>query len=354
MSIEPMPAKGAPEAPPALSRKDFQTDQEVRWCPGCGDYAILSAVQQVFPELGIPKEQFVVVSGIGCSSRFPYYMNTFGFHTIHGRAPAVASGLKMSRPELEVWVATGDGDALSIGGNHLIHCLRRNVGLKILMFNNRIYGLTKGQYSPTSEVGKRTKSTPYGSVDYPFNALSVAIGAGATFAARSVDVFLPHLKATLKAAAAHKGTAFVEIYQNCNIFNDKAFANITEKETREDQVVELQHGKPLVFGKQKEKGIRLNGTELEVISFVDGYSADDCLVWDEERPNPAIAFMVAQMGPPNFPTPIGVLRRVDLPSFESGMIGQIERERERKGEGSLEQLLKSGDVWTVREDGSVS
>src|SRR6188472_1448610 len=234
-----------------LTKKDFQTDQEVRWCPGCGDYAILSSVQAVFPELGIPKEKFVVVAGIGCSSRFPYYMNTFGFHTIHGRAPAVATGLKLMRPELEVWIATGDGDALSIGGNHLIHTLRRNVGVKIMMFNNRIYGLTKGQYSPTSEVGKRTKSTPYGSVDYPFNALSVAIGAGATFAARSVDVFMPHLKATLKAAAAHKGTAFVEIYQNCNIFNDKAFANITEKESREDSAVYLESGKPLVFGKGK-------------------------------------------------------------------------------------------------------
>jgi 2-oxoglutarate ferredoxin oxidoreductase subunit beta len=337
-----------------LTRKDFQTDQEVRWCPGCGDYAILTAVQSVFPELGIPRERFVVVSGIGCSSRFPYYMNTYGFHTIHGRAPAVATGLKITRPDLDVWIATGDGDALSIGGNHLIHTLRRNVGVKILMFNNRIYGLTKGQYSPTSEVGKRTKSSPYGSVDYPFNALSVAIGAGATFAARSVDVFLPHLKATLKAAAAHRGTAFVEIYQNCNIFNDKAFSNITEKETRDDAVVELQHDKPLVFGKAKDKGIRLNGTELEVISFADGFTPADCLVWDETRPNPAIAFMVAQMQPPHFPTPIGVLRSVDLPSFESGVVGQIEREKERKGEGSLEQLLKSGDVWTVHEDGTVS
>jgi 2-oxoglutarate ferredoxin oxidoreductase subunit beta len=337
-----------------LTRKDFQSDQEVRWCPGCGDYAILTAVQSVFPELGVPREKFVVVSGIGCSSRFPYYMNTYGFHTIHGRAPAVATGLKVTRPDLEVWIATGDGDALSIGGNHLIHTLRRNVGVKILMFNNRIYGLTKGQYSPTSEAGKRTKSTPYGSIDYPFNALSVAIGAGATFAARSVDVFLPHLKATLKAAAAHKGTAFVEIYQNCNIFNDRAFANITEKETRDDQVVELQHGKPLVFGKAKDRGIRLNGTELEVVRFGDGFTADDCLVWDETRRNPAIAFMIAQMGPPDFPTPIGVLRRVDLPSFETGVVGQIERERERKGEGSLEQLLHAGDVWTVHADGTIS
>ncbi|MBP9143428.1 MAG: 2-oxoacid:ferredoxin oxidoreductase subunit beta [Thermoanaerobaculia bacterium] len=337
-----------------LSKKDFQTDQEVRWCPGCGDYAILSAVQAVFPELGIPKERFVVVSGIGCSSRFPYYMNTYGFHTIHGRAPAVATGLKISRPDLEVWIATGDGDALSIGGNHLIHTLRRNVGVKILMFNNRIYGLTKGQYSPTSEVGKRTKSTPYGSIDYPFNALSVAIGSGATFVARSVDIFQAHLKETLKAAAAHKGTAFVEIYQNCNIFNDKAFAPITDKESRDDAAVYLEQGKPLVFGKGKSKGIRLNGTELEVLDFAAGFGPDDCLVWDETRMNPAIAFMIAQMGPPNFPTPLGVLRRVDVPSFESGVVGQIERETERKGPGSLDQLLRSGDIWTVHEDGTVS
>jgi 2-oxoglutarate/2-oxoacid ferredoxin oxidoreductase subunit beta len=341
-------------ASPPLSKKDFQTDQEVRWCPGCGDYAILSAVQAVFPELGIPKERFVVVSGIGCSSRFPYYMNTYGFHTIHGRAPAVATGLKISRPDLEVWIATGDGDALSIGGNHLIHTLRRNVGVKIMMFNNRIYGLTKGQYSPTSEVGKRTKSTPYGSIDYPFNALSVAIGSGATFVARSVDIFQAHLKETLKAAAAHKGTAFVEIYQNCNIFNDKAFAPITDKESRDEAAVYLEQGKPLIFGKGKTKGIRLNGTELEVIDLSAGFSADDCLVWDETRMNPAIAFMIAQMGPPNFPTPLGVLRRVDVPSFESGVVGQIERETERKGAGSLDQLLRSGDVWTVHEDGTVS
>src|SRR5262249_19614261 len=238
-----------------LTKKDFQTDQEVRWCPGCGDYAILAAVQQVFPELGIPKEQFVVVSGIGCSSRVPYYMDTFGFHSIHGRAPAVATGLKLARPELEVWIATGDGDAMSIGGNHLIHTLRRNVGGKILMFNNRIYGLTKGQYSPTSELGKKTKSTPVVSVDYPFNPLSLALGAAATFVARSVDIFQVHLRDTLRRAAAHKGTAFVEIYQNCNIFNDKAFAYMTDKEAKDDNVLYLEHGKPLVYGKNKDKGI---------------------------------------------------------------------------------------------------
>jgi len=337
-----------------LSKKDFQTDQEVRWCPGCGDYAILSAVQAVFPELGIPRERFVVVSGIGCSSRFPYYMNTFGFHTIHGRAPAIATGLKMSRPDLEVWIATGDGDALSIGGNHLIHTLRRNVGVKILMFNNRIYGLTKGQYSPTSEVGKKTKSSPYGSIDYPFNALSVAIGSGATFVARSIDVFQGHLKETLKAAAAHRGTAFVEIYQNCNIFNDRAFAHLTEKEVRDDALVYLENGKPLVFGKQKDRGVRLNGPELEVVRFADGFGPGDCLVWDETRLNPAIAFMVAQMAPPHFPTPLGVLRKVDLAPFETGVLAQIEREREKRGPGNLDKLLRSGDVWTVHSDGSIS
>jgi len=337
----------------ALGKKDFQTDQDVRWCPGCGDYAILSAVQSVFPELGIPKERFVVVSGIGCSSRFPYYMNTYGFHTIHGRAAAIATGLKMTRPDLEVWIATGDGDALSIGGNHLIHTLRRNVGVKILLFNNRIYGLTKGQYSPTSELGKRTKSTPYGSVDYPFNALSVAIGAGATFVARSIDIFQPHLKETLKAAAAHQGSAFVEIYQNCNIFNDKAFAHLTDKGAREEAIVNLEHGKPLVFGRNQDKGIRLKGTALEVINFADGFGPGDCLVHDETLTNPAIAFMEAQMRRPELPTPIGVLRSVPKTPFEQLVVGQIEAETARKGTGDLAQLLRAGDTWQVRDDGSI-
>jgi len=337
-----------------LSKKDFQTDQEVRWCPGCGDYAILSAVQTVLPELGIPREKFVVVSGIGCSSRFPYYMNTYGFHSIHGRAPAIATGLKVARPDLEVWIATGDGDALSIGGNHLIHTLRRNVGVKILMFNNRIYGLTKGQYSPTSELGKRTKSSPFGSVDYPFNALSVAIGSGATFVARSIDIFQTHLRETLKAAAAHQGTAFVEIYQNCNIFNDRAWAHLTEKDVRDDALVQLEAGRPLVFGRSRDRGVRLNGTELEVIEFARGFGPDDCLVWDPSRPNPAIAFMAAQMDAPRFPVPIGVLRRVVTPTFESGMAAQVEREIEKRGAGSLEKLLHGGETWTVHEDGTIS
>ena len=280
---------------PVLTKKDFQTDQEVRWCPGCGDYAILSAVQAVFPELGIPREKFVVVSGIGCSSRFPYYMNTFGFHTIHGRAPAVATGIKITNPELEVWVATGDGDSLSIGGNHTIHMLRRNVGVKVLMFNNKIYGLTKGQYSPTSEFGKKTKSTPFGSDTRPFNPIALALGAEATFVARSVDVFQQHLKDTLKKAAAHKGSAYVEILQNCNIFNDGAWVGVTEKEARNEHVVVLEHGKPLVFGKNRDKGIRLNGLDLEVVQLGNGVAERDLLIHDAEYRNPVYAFLLAKM-----------------------------------------------------------
>jgi 2-oxoglutarate ferredoxin oxidoreductase subunit beta len=339
-----------------LSRKDFQSDQEVRWCPGCGDYAILAAVQGVLPELGIPRERFVIVSGIGCSSRFPYYMNTYGFHTIHGRAPAVATGLKTTRPDLEVWVVTGDGDALSIGGNHLIHTIRRNVGLKILLFNNRIYGLTKGQYSPTSEMGKRTKSTPFGSVDYPFNALSVALGAGATFAARSVDVFQAHLKETLRRAAQHQGTAFVEIYQNCNIFNDGAFAGMTEKETRAETTLYLEHGKPLVFGAQRDKGIRMDPAtlRLEVVKLGDGAREGDLLVWDERRSDPAMAFLLAQLEPPGFPTPVGVFRSVERPSYESGVLAQIRNQQDKHGTGTLEGLLYSGEVWTVGQDGAIT
>jgi 2-oxoglutarate ferredoxin oxidoreductase subunit beta len=330
-----------------LSRKDFQTDQEVRWCPGCGDYAILAAVQSVFPELGVPREKFVVVSGIGCSSRFPYYMNTYGFHSIHGRAPAIASGLKMSRPELEVWIATGDGDALSIGGNHLIHVLRRNVGVKILMFNNRIYGLTKGQYSPTSETGKRTKSTPYGSVDRPFNPLALALGAGATFVARTVDVFQPHLKEVLRRAAAHRGSAFVEIYQNCNIFNDKAFEYVSDQEGRVERALYLEHGKPLVWGEEHRRGIRLAGLCPEVVEIGDGVSEEDCLTWDEAAESPALAFLASQLLPPEFPTPLGVFRAVEAPCYDQEVVAQVEREVERNGPGTLEDLLYSGETWQV-------
>jgi 2-oxoglutarate ferredoxin oxidoreductase subunit beta len=335
---------------PPLTKKDFQTDQEVRWCPGCGDYAILSAVQSVFPELGIPREKFVVISGIGCSSRFPYYMNTFGFHTIHGRAPAVATGLKLIRPDLEVWVATGDGDALSIGGNHTIHMLRRNVGLKVLLFNNKIYGLTKGQYSPTSEIGKKTKSTPYGTADRPFNPVSLAIGSEATFVARTVDVFMQHMKDTLKSAAAHKGAAFIEILQNCNIFNDGAWHDLTEKEVRSEHVVQLEHGKPLIFGKNRDKGIKMDGLELQVVQLGNGVTEKDLLIHDEHHPRASYAFVLAHMEHrPGFPTPIGVLRNWgDVPRYEDVVTAQIKDVIAKKGAGDLAKLLRAGDTWEVK------
>jgi 2-oxoglutarate ferredoxin oxidoreductase subunit beta len=334
---------------PPLTKKDFQTDQEVRWCPGCGDYAILSAVQAIFPELGIPREKFVVISGIGCSSRFPYYMNTYGFHTIHGRAPAVATGLKLLHPELEVWVATGDGDALSIGGNHTIHMLRRNVGLKVLLFNNKIYGLTKGQYSPTSEMGKKTKSTPFGTNDRPFNPVSLAIGSEATFVARSVDVFQQHLKDTLRRAAAHRGTAYIEILQNCNIFNDGAWTDVTEKENRSENVVMLEHGKPLIFGKNRDKGIRLKGFDLEVVQLGNGVSESELLIHDEHHPRPAYAFLLAHMEQrPGFPTPIGVLRSWgDVPRYEDISAAQIQDVIAKRGKGDIAKLLRTGDTWVV-------
>ena len=339
----------ATETLPLYTKKDFQTDQEIRWCPGCGDYAILSAVQSVFAELGIRRENFAFISGIGCSSRFPYYMNTFGFHTIHGRAPAIATGLKLVRPDLDVWVATGDGDSLSIGGNHTIHMLRRNVGLKVLMFNNRIYGLTKGQYSPTSEVGKKAKSTPFGSIDRPFNPLSLALGAEATFVARAVDIFQQHLKETLKRAAAHKGSAYIEILQNCNIFNDGAWANLTERDARSEHVVQLEHGKPAVFGKNRDKGIRIHGLELEVVTLGGGITEKDLLIHDEKNPNPAYSFLLSRMDSmPGFPTPIGVLRAVDAPIYEDSIASQIREVQEKRGKGDLAKLLRAGDTWEVR------
>jgi len=336
---------------PPLTRKDFQTDQEVRWCPGCGDYAILAAVQSVFPELGVKRENFVVVSGIGCSSRFPYYMNTFGFHSIHGRAPSVATGIKIAHPELEVWMATGDGDALAIGGNHTIHMLRRNVGIKVLLFNNRIYGLTKGQYSPTSEFHKVTKSTPYGSPDRPFNPVSLAIGSEATFVARSVDIFQAHLKDTLKAAAAHKGSAFVEILQNCNIFNDGAWANLTEKDARSEHVIQLEHNKPLVFGKNRDKGIRRKQDgDIEVVTLGNGVTEADLVVHNAHHPRPSYAFLLSHMeGRPGFPTPIGVLRAWDdLPRYEDVVNDQVGEIIKQKGAGDLNKLLRGGDVWEVK------
>ncbi len=331
-----------------LTKKDFTSDQEVRWCPGCGDYSILAAVQNVLPTLGIPKEKFVFVSGIGCSSRFPYYMSTYGFHTIHGRAPAVATGVKLANPDLSVWVVTGDGDSLSIGGNHLIHLLRRNVDLTVLLFNNRIYGLTKGQYSPTSEFGKKTKSSPYGSVDHPFNPLSVALGADATFVARSVDIYPKHLKETIARAAAHPGASFVEIYQNCNIFNDGAFKGMTDREVRNDAQVELVHGKPMIFGKDRDRGLRFHDEGLEVVRIGEnGITESDLLVHDEQRERPSRAFQLSRMEPPEFPVPLGVLRAVEHPTFDAEMREQMDAARSAEGDGDLEALLNEGDVWEV-------
>jgi 2-oxoglutarate/2-oxoacid ferredoxin oxidoreductase subunit beta len=332
----------------ALTKKDFVTDQEVRWCPGCGDYAVLSAVQQVFPALGIPREKFVVVSGIGCSSRFPYYMNTFGFHGIHGRAPAVASGIKIHNPELSVWIATGDGDALSIGGNHIIHMLRRNVDVKVLLFNNRIYGLTKGQASPTSEFGKRTKSTPYGSTDRPFNPIALALGANAAFVARSVDIHAPHLKEVLMTAATHRGAAFIEIFQNCNIFNDGAFEAYREKGLRDDNVLFLKHGEPLVFGKNRDRGIRMAGPYTpEVVTLGNGVTEAELLVHDEQAPL-GYAFMLAHLEPPEFPVPMGVFRRVEAPTQDGAVAAQIREVTARTGQGDLKDLIWSGEMWEVR------
>jgi 2-oxoglutarate ferredoxin oxidoreductase subunit beta len=327
-----------------LTKKDFVSDQEVRWCPGCGDYAILAQVQKVLPELGVPRENFVFVSGIGCSSRFPYYVNTYGVHSIHGRAPAIATGIKATRPELSVWIVTGDGDALSIGGNHLIHVLRRNLDVNILLFNNRIYGLTKGQYSPTSEVGKVTKSTPVGSVDHPFDPIAVALGADASFVARSVDVETKHLQEMVKRAHAHKGASFVEILQNCNVFNDGAFADLTEKDRKAEHTLVLEHGKPLVFGKNHDRGIRLRDFRPEVVTLGGGVAERDLLVHDET--NPALAYLLSRMGPPVFPTPIGVFAAVERPCYEQELVAQIAAAR-ANGTPDLRALFGRGETWTV-------
>ncbi|HEY9165280.1 MAG TPA: 2-oxoacid:ferredoxin oxidoreductase subunit beta [Candidatus Kryptonia bacterium] len=330
-----------------FTAKDFASDQDVRWCPGCGDYSILAQVQRVLPELDVPKEKHVFISGIGCSSRFPYYMNAYGVHGIHGRAPAIATGVKTANPDLTVWVATGDGDALSIGGNHFIHALRRNIGLKIMLFNNRIYGLTKGQYSPTSELGKKTKSTPYGTIDYPFNPVQLALGAEGTFVARSMDRDPKHLQQTILRAAKHNGTAFIEIYQNCNVFNDGAFFLYTEKESRPDNVLYMEHGKPLVFGKENDKGIRLNVFTPEIVSLKDGkYSISDLLVYDETSFD--LAMLLASFSERvGFPTPVGLFYQLERPSYEKMMTEQIENVTKKRGAGDLDKLLKSGNTWVV-------
>ncbi len=329
---------------PIYTRKDFVSDQTVRWCPGCGDYAILAGVQKVLPELGIRKEDIVFISGIGCSSRFPYYMNTYGIHSIHGRAPTLASGLKSARPELSVWIVTGDGDGLSIGGNHLLHLCRRNFDINVLLFNNRIYGLTKGQYSPTSLPGHKTKSSPMGSIEQSFNPLSVTLGAEATFIARTMDTHTKHIDATLKAAAAHKGTSFVEIFQNCVIFNDGAWEHVSDKSTQDDRVLFLEHGKPMVFGKNSDMGIRLRGLHPEVVTLGEGYSESDLLVHDQS--DRQMAYMLTQMDYPNFPVPFGVIYAVEKPTYEAQLMEQI-HVSQQKNAADLRALYQNDYTWTV-------
>ena len=328
---------------PVLTKKDFQADQDTRWCPGCGDYSILAQMQKMLPSLGVPREEIVFISGIGCSSRFPYYMNTYGFHSIHGRAPTIATGLKLTRPELMIFVITGDGDALSIGGNHFLHIMRRNVDLNVILFNNQIYGLTKGQYSPTSEVGKTTKSSPMGAIEAPLNPISLALTAGATFVARTFDTDPNHLITTLDRAAHHKGVAFVEILQNCNIFNDGAFRDFTDKPVRSERMVYLEHDAPITFGDEGDQGLALRGTDLEVV----GEGDSGVLKHDEHRSDVSIANMLAQMEYPAMPVPVGVFRQVDRPTYGEALDQQITDARERHGEGDLQKLLRGPNTWLV-------
>jgi 2-oxoglutarate ferredoxin oxidoreductase subunit beta len=333
-----------------LTRKDFVSEEEVRWCPGCGDYSILAQTQRVMPDLGIPRENIVFISGIGCSSRLPYYMNTYGFHSIHGRAPTIATGLKSARPELSVWVVTGDGDALSIGGNHILHVMRRNVDLQIILHNNEIYGLTKGQYSPTSPLSKVTYSSPMGSIDWPLRPLAVALGAESTFCARSLDVDPHHMVEVLKRAADHRGASFVEIYQNCNIYNDGAFEEFTAKEVRADRMLFLKHGEPMIFGKHGDKGIRLTGLKPEVVELgKNGVTEADLLVHDETIQDPSIAFMLSRMDYPEYPVPVGVIRAVERPTYNDLLEKQIVDAVANQGEGDINALFRQGDVWEVNE-----
>ena len=329
-----------------LKPADYGSDQDVRWCPGCGDYSILAQMKKVCAKLGMDRAKTVFVSGIGCSSRFPYYMNTYGFHSIHGRAPTFATGLKLARPDLTVWMVTGDGDGLSIGGNHLMHIIRRNVDVKILLFNNRIYGLTKGQYSPTSEQGKKTKSTPMGSPEYPIRPLSIALAAEASFAARAIDVDVKHLEYVLERAGRHVGTAFVEIYQNCNIFNDGAYNYATDKTTKTDTTVYLEHGKPLIFGKDGSRGIRLNGNNPEVVD-TRTVKPDDLIIHDEKASEPSMAFMLSRMRYPDFPEPLGVFRAVQHEVYGDIVRRQNQQAIAKSGEGDLQKLVTGDETWTV-------
>jgi 2-oxoglutarate ferredoxin oxidoreductase subunit beta len=344
------PAAGTPDQPIqiALTRKDFVSDQDVRWCPGCGDYSILAQTQKTMPDFGVPKENIVFISGIGCSGRLPYYMNTYGFHTIHGRAPTLATGLKVARPDLMVWVITGDGDALSIGGNHVLHAMRRNVDIRLVMFNYRIFGVRKGQSSPRSELGKKTKSTPYGSIDRPIQPLTVALAAEATFVARSVDTHTEHMQQTLEAAGHHKGSSFIEVLQNCNIFNDGAWRDFTDREVREDRMLVLKDGEPMIFGKDRDKGIRLRGLHPEVVELgTDGATEKDLLVHDEHAEEPYLALMLSRMWWPDYPVPVGVFRSVDRPTHDALLVGQIDDAIAQRGAGDLTKALHSGETWVV-------
>jgi len=330
-----------------LTRKDFVSDQTVRWCPGCGDYAILASIQKVLPDIGVPKENIVFISGIGCSSRFPYYMNTYGMHSIHGRAPTIATGLAISNPDLSVWVITGDGDGLSIGGNHFIHVMRRNVNLNMVLFNNRIYGLTKGQYSPTSRQGKKTKSSPMGSLENPVNPIALALASEATFIARSLDAHTKHLQSMLYEASQHKGISFLEVYQNCVIFNPTEWGDLEDRQKRDDHIIYLEHGKPMIFGKNRDKGIVLDGFTPKVVELGNGYTEDDLLVHDETSIE--LAYILSSMEYPEFPAPMGVIRRVQKPTYADGLFAQIDEAQAQKGVGKLNDLYRDADLWTVTE-----
>jgi 2-oxoglutarate ferredoxin oxidoreductase subunit beta len=331
-----------------LTRKDFSSDQMVRWCPGCGDYAILSAMQNAMPQLGLNKEDFVFVGGIGCGARFPYYMNTYGFHTIHGRGPAVATGIKLANPSLHVWEVQGDGDALAIGGNHFIHALRRNIDLNILLFNNEIYGLTKGQYSPTSRRGLRTNSTPLGSIETPFVAGELAIGAKGTFFARTIDTNPKLMTQIFIESSKHKGTSLIEILQNCVIYNDKTHKEVTGPDTKDDNQLHLEHGKPMIFGKEQNKGIRLNGLKLEVVTIGEnGVTEADILVHDAHNPNPSLHFMLVGMAPPAMPMALGIIRSVEAPTYDDLIIGQIKESKKSTPFKNMDELLGSGNTWVV-------
>ena len=331
--------------PVQLTRKDFVSDQTVRWCPGCGDYSVLAQMQKTMPEIGVPREKIVFISGIGCSSRFPYYMNTYGIHSIHGRAPTLATGLKITNPELSVWVITGDGDGLSIGGNHLVHTLRRNIDINIVLFNNRVYGLTKGQYSPTSRQGYKSKSSPMGTIERPVNPITLALASPATFVARSLDAHPKHLGTTLAAAAAHKGGSFIEVYQNCIIFNPQEWTGLDNRRTRDDNIIYLEHGKPMVFGQNQDKGIRLNKFQPEVVQLGNGVTEKDLILYDVT--SLPLALMISSMEFPDFPAPLGIFYQVDKPTYGEGLMEQIETAQAQRGVGDLDELYRSAEIWTI-------